>query len=65
MIVYLLKARRVAAGWEMLNVDNPIARMVDVPELYAFNIGDHVCGTIVSITATPVSVVIGIEEDPS
>ncbi len=63
MIVYLLKARRTPIGWEVLNVDNPIVRTADLPELYAFRIGDHVCGTIVSITTTPTSAVIGIEED--
>jgi hypothetical protein len=59
-----LKARRTTIGWEMLNVDY-IDRSIPVPEMFAFNLGDRVCGTIVSITTTPTSVVIGIEEDPS
>ncbi len=63
MIVHLLKARRTPIGWVTVDVDNPIVRTADLPELYAFHIGDHVCGTIVSITITPTSVVIGIEED--
>jgi hypothetical protein len=63
MIVYLLKARRTAVGWEMLNTDHIAPIRVPVPNLYGFNIGDRVCGTLVSVTVTPHSIVLGIEED--
>jgi hypothetical protein len=63
MMVFLLKARCTPVGWEMADVDNPLGRTVDLPEMYAFHLGDRVCGTVVSITTTPTSVVIGIEED--
>jgi hypothetical protein len=63
VIVYLLKTRRTAVGWEMLDTDRMAPIRVPVPDLYGFNIGDRVCGTLVSVTVTPHSIVLAIEED--
>jgi hypothetical protein len=63
VIVYLLKARRGPGAWEMLDTDRMAPLGIPVPDLYGFDIGDRICGTLVSVTVTPQSIVLGIEED--